>query len=130
MQRDGLVAVAGVLHAVQPELVAHVEDVVLLGVGGALLHEAAVVGQLRLRPVVAHLPEAAVKDLHEAVRVRVVVDRRLVALRPAEQHQVELSVALVDQVARIAVVVELGELAPVQRLRLVTGSYLMLYYRL
>lgn len=46
----------------------------------------------------SHLSEVSVEHLDEAVRVGVVVDGALVALGPAQQHQVELVVALVDQV--------------------------------
>ena len=56
------------------------------------------------------------------MRIAVVVNGALVSLRPAQQHQVELSVALVDQVSSVAVFVKLGELGPVSGARLVRAE--------
>lgn len=55
-------------------------------------------GPVALGPGEADLVELAVDDLHEAVRVAVVVDRRALRHVPAQQHQVVLTVTFVHQV--------------------------------
>ena len=57
-----------------------------------------------------------------------VVNRRRVSLGPAEQHQVELPVSLMDEVACVLVLVELGEALPVGRVGLVSEELLGIYY--
>jgi hypothetical protein len=52
----------------------------------------------------------------------VVVNARLVSLTPAQEHEVELAVALVDQVPRVLVAVPLGKLFPVGWARLVAET--------
>lgn len=52
---------------------------------------------------------------HHAVRLRVVVYGRTVALTPAQHHQVELAVASVHQVPGVPELVELGVLEPFGR---------------
>lgn len=79
-------------------LTVDVADVVLLGDGSRLLLHLAV---LLCRPLVLGLHKLAVQALHEAVRVAVAVNGRSLGLGPAEQDQVVLAVALVDQVARV-----------------------------
>ena len=67
----------------------------------------------------ANLSESPIKNLHDTVCIGVVVDGGLISLRPAKQHQVELAVALVDQVSCVAIVVEFGVFPPVERVRYV-----------
>ena len=57
--------------------------------------------------------------------VGVVVDGRLVAGGPAEEHQVELAIALVDEVPGVLVLVELGKLLPVRVRGSVAGEELL-----
>ena len=47
------------------------------------------------------LVEFPIQHFHEAMRIGVIVNGRAVALAPAEQHQVELSVTFVHQISRI-----------------------------
>ncbi len=124
VQGDGLRAVTRVLHTMKPQLVAHVGDVVDLAVGALLLEHFALFGEFLVRPKVSRLPDAAAENLDEAVGVSVVVDRRRVALGPAQQHQVELAVALVDEIARVLILVELGEFVPVGLLGVVPRKQL------
>ena len=64
----------------------------------------------------------ALQTLDEAVCVRVVVNGGLVARGPAQEHQVELPVALVNQVTGVLVFVELGVFVPVGFLGVVGAS--------
>ena len=80
------------------KLTIDVADIVLLGhSSGLLLH----LPVLLARPLVLGLHKLAVQALHETVRVAVVMDTRALRLGPAEEHEVVLAVALVDQVARV-----------------------------
>ena len=66
-----------------------------------------------------YLQQVTLEAFDEAVGVRVVVDGGLVAGRPAEEHQVEFAVSLVDEVPCVLVLVKLGKLLPVALSRVV-----------
>lgn len=118
MQRHGHIRVARILDPVQAERVVDVAHAVrgerrprqflqlvpavllvlriLADVGRGVLVDGGVLG-----PRVTHLRQFALEHLHEAVRVGVVVDRGGVPFIPAQEHQVELAVAGIDQVASV-----------------------------
>jgi len=71
------------------------------------------VALLARRPVVAGLLQVTVQDLHEAVGVGVVVDAAHMRRSPAQHHEVEATIAFVQEVTGVLVSVKLGKLLPV-----------------
>ena len=69
----------------------------------------------------------ALQTLDEAVCVRVVVNGGLVARGPAQEHQVELPVAFVNQVTGVLVFVELGVFVPVGFLGVVGAGHVQVW---
>lgn len=112
VQAHGRFTVARVLNPVQAQRIVDVGDAVQLQLCVALLGHGRLHAVLGLRPVEANLLQRTGQNLHEAVRVGVVVDAATLSLGPAKDHQVELAVAFVDQVSRVPVPVELGVLLP------------------
>ena len=53
------------------------------------------------------------QDLHKTVSIRMVMDAATLTLIPTEQHQIELSIALVNQISGISVRIKLGIFSPV-----------------
>lgn len=102
-------------HAVgfqySPSYLAHGLQLVVV-----LLVVVVVVGRRRLvGPREPHFGQVAREYFHDAVRLRMVVYGRPVALAPAQHHQVELAVARVHQVPGVPELVELGVLEPLGR---------------
>lgn len=68
-----------------------------------------------LGPREPHFSQLSGEYFHHAIRIRVIVYGRTVALAPAQHHQVELAVARVHQVPRVPEFVELGVFEPLGR---------------
>lgn len=79
MQRDGVV-VTSILHLVQAQLVGHVCHLVLLI--RCLAGQLHLLLSVALRESISRLGEAAVENLHDAMRVAVVVDWAALAWCP------------------------------------------------
>lgn len=101
VQAHGWFAVTRVLNPVQAQGIVDVGDTVELQLGVALLGHGCLDAVLGLGPVEANLLESTGQNLHEAVRVGVVVDAATLSFRPAKDHQVEFAVAFVDKVSRV-----------------------------
>ena len=54
-------------------------------------------------PRVLRFHETSLDALHEAVRVHVIVNRRALTFRPAQDHYVELAIAGVDEISRVPI---------------------------
>lgn len=100
-------------HAVQPQPVVHVSDLVFpkgCGVVGAE-------GSGCIRPREHRLLKFAVENLHDAMGACVVVDGRSVSRTPGQHQQAEITVARVHQVAGVRAGIEMGVFEPVLRAR-------------
>lgn len=69
-----------------------------------------------LGPCKSHFGQLSGENFHHAIRLRVIVYGRTVALAPAQHHKVELAVARIHQVPGIPEFVELGVLEPFGRI--------------
>lgn len=102
VQAHGWFAVTRVLNPVQAQGIVDVGDAVELQLGVTPLGHGCLDAVLGLGPVEANFLESAGQNLHEAVRVGVVVNTAALPFGPAKDHQVEFAVAFVDEVSRVS----------------------------
>jgi hypothetical protein len=57
---------------------------------------------LALRPSKLHLVEGPLQNLHEAVGISMVMDPRTMALTPAQDQQVKLTIPFINQISGVS----------------------------
>jgi len=127
VQADGRLRVAAVLDTVQANRIVDIGDVILLDDRRANLDETVpILGILLLvhivhirRPRELRLVQLAVQHFHETVGVGVVVNAAALTLVPAQEQEVVLAVALIDEISRVLVSIKDGKALPIGRIALV-----------
>lgn len=117
MQAGCALCVADILHTVQANGVIYVSTLVLLENSlRSLLHVSV---RFAFGPIEQRLLQLALQQLHETVGVCVVVNTTAVAFSPAQDHEIELAVSLINQVPCVPVLIELCIFHPLLRFALV-----------